>query len=296
MRVRFWGVRGSTPVPGKGTVRYGGNTSCIEIRSRSGDLVILDGGTGIRPLGLELAKSDPLTCAIFITHPHWDHIHGLPFFAPLFIPGNTVDIYCPPDPIHMRGAEYILENQMIYPHFPIRRAELRADVRLLTLSEGQYVEVGDLTIGNVLMNHPSMNLGYRVEGDGASLFFTGDHEPFTNVYEPEDSEHAEYQRLVDRRTASVDEFVSGVDLLIADGQYSEEEYATRVGWGHSSFGHALDFARRVGSPELVLTHHDAIRNDAELDAIDAQLKKRPEAVGLHVRLAYEGLEMMLGET
>ncbi|MGE4293102.1 MAG: MBL fold metallo-hydrolase [Desulfovibrio sp.] len=290
MRVRFWGVRGSLPAPGPDTVRYGGNTSCIEVLSDSGDRIILDGGTGIRPLGLELAARSPMDCVVFVTHTHWDHIQGLPFFVPLFIPGNRVTIHGPPDPVNMRGMECVLEIQMAYPYFPVRKTELQADIVFETLAEGQCVERGALRVTSILMNHSSFNLGYRVDDveQGTSLFFTGDHEPFANIYSPEEDGFAEYQEAVDGRNARLDALVAGVDLVVADAQYTESEYPTRRGWGHTAMPQAVEFALRAGATQILLTHHETARSDSELDALLVELRQRYAGSGIDIDFAREG--------
>lgn len=291
MLVRFWGVRGSIPAPGAASVRFGGNTTCLEVVSDAGDRIILDGGTGIRPLGLQLAGQMPLQCSIFITHTHWDHIQGLPFFVPLFAPGNRITILGPPDPVNMRGMECVLESQMAYPHFPVRKAELKAAIAFETMKEGRSVEAGSLRVSGILMNHPALNLGYRVEDmeRGTSLFFTGDHEPFANIYAPGDEDYETYQEAVNGRTARIESFVQGVDLVIADAQYTDAEYPARLGWGHSTMRQAVGFAQRVGAARVLLTHHETTRTDAELDAFREELRHEFSDSGMEIDFASEGL-------
>lgn len=290
MLVRFWGVRGSVPAPGPATVRYGGNTTCIEVCSPRGRRVILDAGTGIRPLGLELSGRMPLSCHIFLSHLHWDHIQGLPFFVPLFVPGNRVTLYGPGDPVNRCGVECVLERQLAYPFFPVRRAELQAEVEYRNLEEGRSVEIGDLRVTGVLMNHPAPNFGYRVDDltSGSALFFTGDHEPFANIYASDEEEYAAYQEVVEARIKSLETLMAGVDLLIADGQYCEEEYEARRGWGHSTHVQAVDLARRIGARRVLLTHHETTRSDAELDAIREELRRGRAEDGPEADLAREG--------
>lgn len=288
MRFRFHGTRGSLPAPGPDTVRFGGNTTCIEIRSGSGDLIVLDAGTGIRGLGIELMQSPPEACHVFITHTHWDHIQGLPFFAPLFVPGSAVTLYGPPDPLAMTGIEAVLTKQMAYPHFPIREAELKADIGYETLADGQAVDLGFATVTAMLMNHPAMDFGFKVECDGKALFFTGDHEPFYNIYAPGEADFDDYERVVRGRNRDMLNFLRGVDVFIADAQYTEAEYATHKGWGHSAYGHVLATARAAGVGRTFLTHHDTARTDHDLDDVEERLRREWKESGMTFQLAREG--------
>ena len=288
MRLRFRGTRGSLPAPGPETVRYGGNTTCIEVRSDAGEIIILDAGTGIRELGVELMESSPVSCHLFISHTHWDHIQGLPFFLPLFAPGNSVTIYGPPDPVAMTGIEAVLTRQMAYPHFPVREAELKADIAYETLADGQAVDLGFATVSTLLMNHPAMDFGFKVECDGKTVFFTGDHEPFYNIYEPGDPDFDDYERLVRTRNEDMLDFMRGVDAFIVDAQYTDEEYARRRGWGHSSYGQALAMAGDANAGRVFLTHHDTGRTDDELDTIRDRLRREWEGKGVAFSLAKEG--------
>ena len=288
MRFRFRGTRGSLPAPGPSTVKYGGNTTCIEVRSDADELIILDAGTGVRELGIEVSQNMPAKCHMFISHTHWDHIQGLPFFIPLFVPGNEVVIYGPPDPLTMSGVETVLAKQMEYPHFPVKVDELLADISYETLSDGQFTDLGFATVRSKLMNHPAMDFGSKVECDGKRLFFTGDHEPFYNIYEPADDDYELYQEVVDERNDALIDFLRDVDVFIVDAQYTEAEYATKVGWGHSTFDRALSMAREAGVGKVYLTHHETTRTDDEVDAIFAELKERWGDKGVNFDMAREG--------
>jgi phosphoribosyl 1,2-cyclic phosphodiesterase len=295
MKFRFWGVRGSIPSPGPRTARYGGNTTCIEVRTDAGALIILDAGTGIFALAQDLMQRLPVRANIFITHSHWDHIHGLPFFTPLFIPGNVVRLHGAPDAASGAGIEHVLGVQLQNSYFPVSEAQMNATIEYETLAAETAVTVQDAVIDNVIMNHPVTNMGYRVSCNGKSLFFTGDHEHFYNLYPEHDARHAPCQAEIDARTGRIDLAMQGVDALIVDCSYTVEEYPSKMGWGHGTFDAALAMALRVGAKALYCTHHEPTRGDDELEAVFAQFMARnaPPPERLRVYLAYEGLEVEL---
>lgn len=295
MKIRFWGVRGSIPSPGPKTVRYGGNTTCIEVRSDAGELIILDAGTGISALSQSLLAELPLTANIFVTHSHWDHIHGLPFFLPFFIPGNKVKLHGAFDIVTGRGVEQIMEVQLQYSYFPIREAELRAMIDYHTLEVDEAVTVGDAVVKSTLLNHPVTNFGYRVECNGKSMFFTGDHEPWYNIYDPEDEGYAEFQAMIDEKQRHMDDFVRGVDVLVADCSYTAAEYPQKAGWGHGTFAGAIELARRVGARQLVCTHHEPTRSDDDLERVFAEALRQsePRAGDPEIVLSHEGMEIVI---
>ena len=284
MRVRFHGTRGSIATPGPATVRYGGNTSCVSVRSDSGTLILLDVGTGAAVLGRELmAGGGKLRGHILISHTHWDHIQGLPFFAPLFVPGNEWDIYAP------RGMRQSLQNtlagQMEHAYFPVQLDQLGATIRYHDLVEGR-LTVGDIQILAQYLNHPALTLGYRLEVDGASVVYACDHEPHNRALAdgPPDITG------LDRRHAA---FLAEADLVIHDSQYVASEYATKVGWGHSTIEYAIAVSRFAKARRLALTHHDPVRTDAALDAALAALGTGADAGDMQVFAAAEGMEIEL---
>lgn len=280
-------------MPGPDTVVYGGNTTCHEIRTSSGDLIILDGGSGIRQLGNELLANLPVQCHIFITHTHWDHIQGLPFFLPLFIKGNDVDIYGSFDPVYMKDLRSILSGQMEYCYFPVRECELAATIEYHNIHEGETVQIGSATVTPILTNHPVLNFGYKIIDNGKSFFFTGDYEPPINIYDPEDEEYAGYQQLVDEQQQVLIDFVKDVDVMIADSQYTLAEYPTKKGWGHGTFDGNVELARLANIKEFYFTHHDPMRTDKQLDEIFAQLMAQENLPATNFHLAKEGTIIQL---
>lgn len=278
MRIRFWGVRGSIPVPGPRTVRYGGNTSCVEIRSDDGTVIVLDCGSGARELGQALlgpdAPSPGAPRAVLIGHTHWDHIHGLPFFAPLFAPGEW-SIY---GPLGLgKSLADTLSGQMEYTYFPVRVDDLIADVDYHDLVEGVF-EIGDVVVRTQYLNHPALTLGYRVEVDGRSVVYAVDHEPFDRAL----------ALGGDPMSSSADahhvEFLADADVVIHDSQYLASEYPDKVGWGHSTIEYAVDVATAAECRQLVLTHHDPGRDDDAVDVVLADARRRAERAGLRGRV------------
>lgn len=282
MRVRFWGTRGSIAAPGPATVRYGGNTSCIELRSDSGTLVVIDCGTGAHRLSHSLMQSGthPLRGYVLISHTHWDHIQGLPFFAPLFVPGNEWDIYAPHG--FEQSVQETLAGQMQYTYFPVALSDLGANIRYHELIEGTFA-IGDIRVTTQFLNHPALTLGFRLEGDGVCVVYACDHEPHSHELAAGSGDI----KGSDRRHA---DFVRGADLLIHDAQYVAGEYETKKGWGHSTVEYAANVARAAGVRRLALTHHDPTRDDPAIDRIVAGLRASDAATGsdLDIFAAAEG--------
>jgi ribonuclease BN (tRNA processing enzyme) len=285
MHVRFFGTRGSIATPGPHTLRYGGNTSCVEVRSMAGTLVVLDMGTGAAILGRELmAQGGPLSGHILISHTHWDHIQGIPFFVPLRVPGSVWDIYAP------RGfgqtLRETLAGQMQYTYFPVGLEQLGATIRYHDLVEG-HLTIGDIEVTSRYLNHPALTLGYRLEADGVAIVYACDHEPHSRAAAAGVGEI----RGEDRRHA---EFLRDADLVVHDAQYLASEYAQKAGWGHSTIEYALAVARSAGAEQLALTHHDPMRDDAAIDDLVASLRaEAARAAGPHIFAAAEGQEVEL---
>lgn len=287
MLARFWGTRGSIPTPGPGTLRYGGNTSCVELRSASGTLLVLDCGTGARALGQRLitAEARPLRGHLLISHTHWDHIQGFPFFAPLFVPGNEWDIYAPSG--FERSVRDTLSGQMQYSYFPVALEDLGAAIRYHELVEGVF-EIGDFRVRAQYLNHPALTLGYRLETDGVALVYACDHEPYARDLAAGGGRMGRQ----DRRHA---EFLADADLVIHDAQYTAEEYPAKKGWGHSTVEYAVAVGRHAGARRLGLTHHDPLRQDEALDALVERMEKtlRESGCAMEVFAAREGQVLRL---
>jgi phosphoribosyl 1,2-cyclic phosphodiesterase len=290
MKVKFWGVRGSIACPGPKTVRYGGNTTCIEIRTDNNELIILDAGTGIFPLSQVLLAELPVTANVLITHSHWDHIQGLPLFIPNFIPGNTLRLHGGFDPVSGKGIEQVMSVQLQYSFFPVREVEMKARIEYVTLMPNETIQVGSAKVTPCLLNHPVIDFGYRIECDGKSVFFTGDHEPPYNIYEPGEEGFEEYQVFVDEKNLSIQDAIRGVDVFIADSSYTDAEYASKKGWGHGTYSSSMATAKAAGAKVVFCTHHEPTRNDDALEAVfAAALESNAElAAGMDIRLAREG--------
>jgi phosphoribosyl 1,2-cyclic phosphodiesterase len=293
MRVRFWGTRGSVPTPGQSTVRYGGNTACVELRTNAGVFIIFDSGTGIRELGLHLARQGGAVSAhLMLGHTHWDHISGFPFFTPLFVPGNHVVIYGARD--LDRSLRDVLAGQMHYTYFPVPLGDLRAEIEFSELEEGE-IKIEDAVVRSHYLNHTAVCMGYRVEADGVSVAYITDHEPYS-FGGPDGTVggglrsgaiHGGDQRLI--------EFVRGVDLLIQDAQYTPEEYPARRHWGHSSTDYVTDIAIEAGARRVALFHHEPTHTDDDIDRMVEYSRTRARVAGSNVEVfaAAEGREIDL---
>lgn len=289
MNVTFWGTRGSIAKAGPSTVRFGGNTSCVEIRSDAGTLLVIDCGTGAHALGAEVvARSggEPVEGHLLISHTHWDHTQGLPFFAPLFQPNNTWHIYGP------RGlASSIIETlagQMQYAYFPVTLDQLAAQVHYHDLVDGSF-DIDDVNVTTHYLNHPALTLGYRLQADGVTVVYASDHEPHNRDLAGGGDLSSNRQDLNHLR------FLEGADLIIHDAQYLADEYEAKVGWGHSTVEYAVDAARQAGASRLALYHHDPLRHDDAVDELVEHGRSHAKASGFDGELfaAEEGLEIEL---
>ena len=283
MIVRFWGTRGSIPTPGAGTARYGGNTSCVEVRSDDGNLFIFDCGTGIRQLGLSLlgASPKPPRIHILIGHTHWDHIQGFPFFTPVFLPGTEINIYAPLG--FQRSLEDAMSGQMQYSYFPVKLTDLSSRIHYTELDEG-FFRIGKCLVETQYLNHTAPTIAYRVTEGATSVAYVTDHEPFWK------SSGTQFQHPGDQRHV---EFIRDADLVIHDAQYSEEEYQTKIGWGHSPIGYVMDVAVAAGVRRLALFHHDPTHDDEWVEGMEEGFREQLARRGssMEAFAAAEGMEL-----
>lgn len=249
--VRFWGVRGSIAAPGPATAQVGGNTSCVEVRCGE-QLFVLDAGTGLRGLGDELLRRGEKRAELLLSHLHWDHIQGLPFFVPLYVPGVELGLAGPA--WGQGGLEGSLRRQMSAPNFPVELGDVGATLTLSELRHGSSLERGEVLIRVAKLNHPGGVLGYRLEHGGRSVVYATDTEHFECI------------------DPALSQLAQGADLLIYDAQYTPEEYPSRVGWGHSTFEAAAALAKAAGVGQLALFHHDPRRSDEGVQQIEERAR------------------------
>lgn len=285
VRVKFWGTRGSIPTPGRSTLRYGGNTSCVEVRVGN-HILMLDCGTGAREMGLALTsetQGQPVEVHILVGHTHWDHIQGFPFFQPAYGAGNRLTVYS------LRGADKSLERvftgQMDASYFPVSVADLAAHLQFVEL-EGE-TQIGGVRVSHVYLNHPGVAIGFRLDAGPKSLVYISDHEPYWRMNG--DNEH---NRHLEKE---IDDFAHNADLYIREAQYTPEEYAAKRTWGHSTWPDALDSAHRSGARRLALFHHDPQRSDEALDQIvrNCHQYMHEHAMAFHCMAAADNLELTL---
>lgn len=294
--MRFWGVRGSIPCPGPTTARYGGNTSCIQIITDHEYQVMIDFGTGSRLLGNHYFASPdiakPLKIHAFISHTHWDHITGFPFFGPIYAPTSEIDIY---GPVSLEGnLENIISGQLNYEYFPVNFHQLQSRITYHELKEGSLELPGGLKIHYIYLNHPVLCLGYRFEYEGKTIATCYDHEPYSNVFENDPDNYAEGVAASEESNARIVNFYKGADVLIHDSQYTTKEFPKFIGWGHSTYKYAITQALKADVKKLVLFHHDPDRSDEKLDILKKMCDRTfNNKEGLHVEPAYEGLEILL---
>lgn len=305
MKVKFWGVRGSIPCPGPRTVKYGGNTACLEIWFEDIErLIIIDSGSGIRELGNDIMKREivkkGLKAEILLTHTHWDHIMGFPFFTPIYVPGSSLKVYGPVT-YEDETLEDTVGGQLTYRYFPVRQAELAAKIEYISLKEDK-LDLGDgINLTTKYLNHPVLCLGYRLEYKGKIFCTAYDTEPFQNVFcsDPDDPSYdedmfREGDAVAKEENQRVGDFFSGSDLLVCDAQYTKGEYeSSRIGWGHTSIEHAIECADMSGVKKLALFHHEPLRSDNEIDDLAQKYCIPKKDSGMEVFFAREGEEIII---
>lgn len=285
--VTFWGTRGSISTPGRITEKYGGNTPCVTVCHQE-TFVILDAGTGIRSFGLDLEQEpeklgQPLSLHLFLSHTHWDHIQGLPFFQPANNKETRLTIYGSPYKESFLAS--ILKGQMDYNYFPVSLSDFAADISIREISS-EVIELGPITVDwQEQIYHPGGSVRYRLSVGGKKIVYATDvelNQIFCGGADPARSEAQSREYL---------DFVQGADLLIADGQYTEEEYLGKVGWGHSSVPLTIEVASRAKVKQLAFFHHDPHHSDRFLDELWMKMRSQytPEKHGLDLFWAREGL-------
>ncbi len=273
MYVRFWGTRGSIAAPGKDTVRYGGNTSCIEIRCGK-EIFILDAGTGIRKLGYELLKENPRHINILFSHFHWDHIQGFPFFSPIFNEKYSITLIGETKPNHT--LEQSLATQLMFPYFPLSLKELDAKISFHEITNNDRIKMGSVTIKTAPLNHPGGCIGYRIEYGGKSFVYATD------------TEHSSHM------DTSLLKLSSGADVLVYDCNYTDDEYSgkaghPKTGWGHSTWVQGIKVATAARVKKFILFHHDPSHDDEFVNKLEKQAQKEFK----ESYAAFEGMEINL---
>lgn len=275
MIIRFWGVRGSLPVPGPGTVRFGGNTACVSVEA-DGTVVVLDAGTGIKDLGAALAGGED-RIVLLLTHPHWDHLMGMPFFAPLYEQDRAIEVVA----FEGEGEPFSALQMLDGVHFPIHWEDLPADVRHAQGDGIGILAEHGFEVRRLRLNHPGGAFGFRLAHEGASMVYMTDNE-----IDPPQGGATPFQSLV--------AFCAGTDVLCHDAQYVSGEHHDRWGWGHSSLPRVCDLAVAAEVRHLVLFHHDPDRTDAQVAEMEAEARRILQPAGIRCTAAHEGLALELG--
>jgi phosphoribosyl 1,2-cyclic phosphodiesterase len=296
-RIKFWGTRGSIAVPSSETLRYGGDTTCVELRA-DGEIIVLDAGSGIRPLGIALDRefqARQIKLSLLITHAHWDHIQGFPFFKPAYDPKNEIRIFG----FDGAGATFreIMTEPMKSPFFPITMRELSARMDINKLN-GMKFSLGKLDIHATFVNHPGVCAGYRIFSSGGSVAFLPDHEPyefFLHAARGKQLSPEQAKEIAADQHAALVQFLHGSDVLIVDSQYTDQEYKTHIGWGHGSISSAVGLALEAEVQTLLLFHHDPSHDDKTVDTMVESARELATKSGSHLEVAgaQQGSEILL---
>jgi len=300
MQITFWGVRGSYPVPGASTVRYGGQTSCVETRTASGDTLIVDAGTGMRALGNKLSRESPQPRHhhVLLSHVHWDHIQGLPFFSPVYVPGTKISVYAlltAADELHQ-----VIGGSTRHEFFPMPLEAVPAVFEFHQVEPGVEFDINGFRVAPIALNHPFGAVGYRIDGDGSSWAYVSDTAPFTDVLHkqhflsgPEPLTEDDKLALAAMRDALVRRLV-GVDTVVYDTHFLPDEYAKFPHYGHSTPDQALEICLEAQVRTLVLYHHAPTHGDDQMDRIAAEYRSQGAKRGINVVTSSEGMTLMVG--
>jgi phosphoribosyl 1,2-cyclic phosphodiesterase len=280
MQARVWGCRGSVAAPGPDTLKYGGNTSCIEVRLSSGEVLVLDAGTGIRPLGVVMQSTRPPELHILLSHLHLDHLQGLGFFRPLFNPDLEVHIWGPPSPVQPLSERIAM--YLSPPLFPVHLDDVPARLQFHDAPE-EAVSIGSATMRSGKVVHQGPTVGYRIEEQGRSLVYVPDHEPSLGIE----------LRSVAPEWISGYDIAHDADVLLHDAQYRDHEYGDHIGWGHSGLADAVEFAEKAGVRNLLLFHHDPYHTDDELETLLMEARSKWPWDEDRICLAHEGMTITL---
>ncbi|MFN0090225.1 MAG: MBL fold metallo-hydrolase [Acidimicrobiales bacterium] len=275
MNLTFHGVRGSTPCSSGDTARYGGNTSCVVVEAPGARPILLDLGTGVRGYGLSLCDSAPFRGVALLSHLHWDHLQGLPFFGPVLRPGSLLELYAP-RPGQGQSLDEALAEAISPPYFPVGIADLPGEIRCQEIGAST-LEVGSATVTSAEVPHVGPTCGFRIDWRGVSVAYVPDHQQPANAPLAVDD--------------AVLELCAGVDLLIHDAQYTPEEFKTRSDWGHSTIEYSVEVARQAGARRLALFHHDPTHSDCMLDALLAEARVTARGALQEIVSASEGLTL-----
>jgi len=279
MRIKFWGTRGTRPTPGRRTLRYGGNTTCIEVRDKHDNLVIIDSGSGIAELGSTFSPTEPLLAHLLITHTHLDHIQGFPYFMPAFVPGTHLTIVGPSG--SAKSLQAAFADQMDPAYFPVRLSHMPAEMEFIERNEGETFEVGALRITPHLLMHPIPTFGYRIDEGSSRFTFATDNEFSMFAQQPNGA------------LKDLTAWCRNSGLLVHDAQYSPEEYKNHAGFGHSTFGDALTLAELAGANELAFFHHDPAHSDSDVDDLIEKARANHRGAEVNAFPASEEQEISL---
>lgn len=289
MKVRFLGSRGSIPTPGSNFSEYGGNTSCLQVIDNDGNYIILDAGSGIKNLSYYAMKAEKKESIILLTHFHWDHIIGIPFFAPFFSDQHTFTIYGPKDsPEEMYET---INNILARDYFPVNLEQFASNLKFDVFYEGKKITFGNMTVEALWVNHPCYTLSYKITSEDKTVVYITDHESYTKRLHAQHPSLQKFNNDADLLHARLIDYVRGADVLVIEGEYTKSEYYNgHVGWGHSTLNDAIQVGLDANVPYVILHHHNQERTDAQIKLIYSKLMAylKKENINLNLAFAKEG--------